>query len=354
MRPLTRFALLLLTAVTAPASPAALPALGVQPTAVTVSGVSSGGYMAVQFHVAHASIVDGAGVLAAGPYECAEGSMWRALEDCMSPDADNPVPDTASSVARVEEDAAAGRIDAPAGLTGDRVWLLSGGADHTVARAVVDALAAFYRTWIDADALTYVTVPNAGHAMLSLDDPQANTCDTSEPPFINRCEGVDAAGQLLTQLLGPLRPKAASAKGELLAFSQVAYARAAGAYGMGSTAYLYVPTGCRAGNCRVHVAFHGCRQSADQIGMRFVEFAGYNRWAESNRVVVLYPQTTPRYGWAWTGGWPRWVFNPKACWDWWGYEDADYATREGVQIDAVKRMLDRLAQPVVMETANAE
>ncbi len=354
MRPFTRLAILLLVFTVAPAHAAPLPALGVQPSAVTVSGISSGGYMAVQFHVAHASIVDGAGVLAAGPYECAEGSVWRALEDCMSPDADNPVPDTASSVARVDEDAAAGRIDVPAGLMGDRVWLLSGGADRTVARSVVDALAAFYRTWIAADALAYVTVPNAGHAMLSVDDPQANDCPTSEPPFINRCDDVDAAGQLLAHLQGPLQPKAESANGELLAFSQREYTRAAGAAGMGATGYLYVPTACRAGGCRVHVAFHGCRQSADQIGTRFVEFAGYNRWAESNRVVVLYPQTTPRYGLTWTGGWPRWVFNPKACWDWWGYENADYATREGVQIDAVKRMLDRLADPVVLETAKPE
>ena len=345
MRRFETFALLLLVNAGAPASAAPLPALGVQHDAVTVSGVSSGGYMAVQFHVAYASTVDGAGVLAAGPYECAEGSMWQALEECMSPDAGNPVPDTARSVARVEEDAAAGRIDPPAGLAGDRVWLLSGGADRTVARAVFDALAAFYRTWIAADALTYVTVSSAGHAMLSLDDPDGNACGSSEPPFINRCEGVDAAGQLLAHLLGPLNPKAVTAGGELVPFSQGPFTHDADAYGMGSTAYVYVPSKCRAGGCRVHVAFHGCRQRAAQIGTRFVEFAGYNRWAESNRLVVLYPQTTPRYGLTWADGWPRWVFNPKACWDWWGYENADYATREGVQIDAVKRMLDRLAEP---------
>ena len=40
--------------------------------AVSVSGVSSGGYMAQQYHVAHSRQVMGAGILAAGPWNCAE------------------------------------------------------------------------------------------------------------------------------------------------------------------------------------------------------------------------------------------------------------------------------------------
>lgn len=337
--------LLALLLVTTAQGASPLPALGVDAAHVTVSGISSGGYMAVQFHVAHSAIVDGAGVLAGGPYECAAGSMWQALSNCMEPSDSKPVPDAATSAARVNEDAAAGRIDPVAGLTADRVWLLSGGQDRTVARPVMDALDAFYRRWVAATQIAYVKVPDAGHAMLSLDDPQANACATSEPPYINRCEGVDAAGQLLAHLLGPLQPKAATADGALITFDQRPFTRAADSAGMGGDGYAYIPTGCRAGGCRVHVAFHGCRQSADQIGDRFATTAGYNRWAEANRLVVLYPQTTPRYGWAWSGNWPRWVFNPKACWDWWGYESVDYATRNGPQIKAVKAMLDQLARP---------
>src|SRR5205814_8245008 len=43
-----------------------LRALGADVSAISVSGVSSGGYMAVQFHVAYSAVVRGAGVLAAG------------------------------------------------------------------------------------------------------------------------------------------------------------------------------------------------------------------------------------------------------------------------------------------------
>ncbi len=104
-----------------------------------------------------------------------------------------------------------------------------------------------------------------------------------------------------------------------------------------------MPQACRKAACRIHVAFHGCRQSARQIGRRFVEGAGYNSWADSNRLVVLYPQTVARNGFA-IGSW-TWLINPKACWDWWGYSASNYATRDGPQIKAVRRMLERLAGP---------
>ena len=92
---------------------------------------------------------------------------------------------------------------------------------------------------------------------------------------------------------------------------------------------------CERERCRVHVAFHGCRQGAGEIGERFVREAGYNRWAQANRLIVLYPQV--RASWR--------PFNPRGCWDWWGYTGAAYHTREGAQIRAVQGMLERLSGP---------
>lgn len=323
---------------------APLPALGAQLAPLTVSGVSSGAYMAVQFQVSHSSLVSGAGVLAGGPFECAEGSMWRALNNCMSPGTGARPPDAERTLAHVRDEAAAGRIDAPQGLADDRVWVLAGTADRTVERPVVDALLGFYRSQLPAAAIRFVEVRDAGHAMLSIADPEANACNSSDPPFINRCRDLDAAGELLGHLLGPLAPRTAPPRGELLAFAQRPYTDVAPAdLSLGERGYVYVPADCRGGGCRVHVVFHGCRQSEAQVGKRFVERAGYNEWADANRLVVLYPQTRPRSGFAW--GSLRWVYNPKGCWDWWGYADAAYATREGGQIKAVRAMLERLAAP---------
>jgi hypothetical protein len=34
--------------------------------------------------------------------------------------------------------------------------------------------------------------------------------------------------------------------------------------------------------------------------------------------------------------------NGNACWDWWGYTDADYVLKSGVQMAFSKRILDRV------------
>ena len=323
-----------------------LPRLGADRDTVTVSGLSSGAYMAVQFQIAYSHLVRGAGVIAGGPYDCARGSVSRALKNCMAAPPDAPPPTVAEQQARVAEAARAGDIDDPANLAAHRAWLFSGANDETVVPPVVDALAAFYATKLAPGALRHVKHPEAGHAMVSAVDPQANACPTSISPYVNRCPGTDAPGALLAHLLGPLQPAAAAPEGELIAFDQRPFfgGRPIDA-SMDNEGYAYIPSACRGGGCRVHVAFHGCRQGASAIGRRFVEGAGYNAWADANRLVVLYPQVTARFGVA-LGSW-RWVLNPKGCWDWWGYTGGDYAARGGVQMRGIKAMVDRLLEPPV-------
>lgn len=321
-----------------------LPGLAASTSDVTVSGISSGAYMAVQFEVAYSTIVRGAGVLAGGPYFCAKGSTNRALGNCMEPIGAEAPPQPEETLKTIRQLAESGKIDPVKNLRDDRVWLLSGGKDKTVDTVVMDALAAFYRQTLPEQAVRYVKVPNAGHAMISVADPKANACDTSSPPFINRCQDFDAAGQLLSHMLGPLQPAVVPPTGDIVAFDQRPYinGRPVDA-SLAKEGYAFVPASCRAGGCRVHVAFHGCRQNAGTIGQRFVEGAGYNSWAASNRIVVLYPQTTTRYGFAW--GSFSWIFNPKGCWDWWGYTGSDYHTRDGLQMSAVRAMVEALGMP---------
>ena len=323
----------------------ALPALGSDSSAVTVSGISSGGYMAVQFQVAYSKLVKGAGIIAAGPYDCAEGSAVRALSNCMAPTRWAPPPAPGDVKARMESRARLDLIDPPAALADDKVWVLTGGADHTVERPVVDALVGFYKAWVPAESIRLVTLPDAGHAMISVSDTKPNACDTSEPPYINRCGDFDAPGELLGHLLGKLKPKSVPEPGHLVTFDQRPFTGGLPAdISMGEQGFAYIPASCRAGGCRVHVAFHGCRQGEDQVGRRFVEGAGYNAWAETNRLVVLYPQAVARSGLA--AGSMRWIYNPKGCWDWWGYSAVDYATRNAPQMVAVRKMIARLAEGV--------
>jgi len=298
-----------------------LPGYHAEVSTFTVSGVSSGGYMAVQLHFAHSSRVSGIGALAAGPYYCARGSLWRAWNECMK--GSPPVSKKDSEL--FARDA---RIDPIANLGKARVWLFSGTHDRTVVPAVVDALAGQYMLFGPAPVV--VKDKPAGHAMVTED--AGNACDVSEPPFINDCD-YDAAGALLRHLLERLSPPSKAPAGRLLRFDQVELGGTRAA-SMAAEGFFYLPKACEAERCRVHVVFHGCRQGADEVGERFVREAGYNRWADTNRLIVLYPQASVRYAW--------WTFNPRGCWDWWGYTGHDYATKEAAQIRAVMAMVERL------------
>jgi poly(3-hydroxybutyrate) depolymerase len=101
-----------------------------------------------------------------------------------------------------------------------------------------------------------------------------------------------------------------------------------------------VPKACAEGQpCKLHVAIHGCKQNAASIGMAYVTDTGYLPWADSNNIVILFPQTIARHDLALDG-----VYNPNACWNWWGYGgDDNYHTRVGYQIAAIRGMVDRLA-----------
>lgn len=103
---------------------------------------------------------------------------------------------------------------------------------------------------------------------------------------------------------------------------------------MGDRGLLVVPADCASDEpCRVHVAYHGCRQGIGCVGDRVARDAGYNRWPDTNRIVVLYPQVKKSL---------TWPYNPRGRWDWWDYSGSNYASRDGLQISAINRMLAAL------------
>ena len=266
--------------------------------------------MAVQMHVAHSAMIKGAGVIAGGPYYCAQGSVWTAFYNCMTPGWWTPLPPAAKLKEFTEQLSQKKRIDPFGHLSESRVWLFSGTQDRTVAAAVVRELWAYYALFGVKPAM--VADRPAGHAMPTVDAGNKD-CAATRDPYINDCD-YDAAGELLRHLLGSLQAPAKD--GPLREFDQ---------------GFVYVPKNCENERCRVHVAFHGCRQSAGQ----FARDAGYNRWAESNRLIVLYPQVKASW----------YPFNPRGCWDWWGYTGADYHTKDGAQIRATHEMLKKLSAP---------
>jgi len=320
-----------------------LPSFNIDENSISVSGVSSGGYLAQQFHVAYSASVMGAAIIAAGPYRCAgtgyPWNLWRVFNRCMNAQDMTPFlgpPNVQDSIQVTRDEADLGHIDDPGNLQNDKVYLFSGTRDETVPSAVMGTLNRYYGEFVDDVNMAYVNDIAAGHGMITDDGGNAR-CDVTETPFINDCD-YDTAGALLTHIYGnELVPPGDWDNNALLAFDQGEFSDDIRTASLNDTGYVYVPESCRNGQqCRLHVAFHGCRQHFAAIGNIFYTQAGYNEWAETNNIIVLYPQAAARGSVFFP--WP----NPRGCWDWWGYTGPDFYHKSGAQLAAVKAMIDRL------------
>jgi poly(3-hydroxybutyrate) depolymerase len=312
-------------------APSRLGPLPIDPGSVTVSGISSGGAMAAQFHTAHSALVRGVGVLAAAPYLCAEASVAKALGRCMTDGAAIPVDALLQQADQLARD---GAIDPLSGMQGDRVWLYRGTADPYVHGTVADALERYYRAATGDANLVRIERDGAGHNFPVVKSGES-PCAKSESPYLGSC-GYDAARALLEHLYGHLEPNTSESNlSTLQAFDQRPYAQLAGSDALDELGWLYVPAACAQGthpHCRLHVVFHGCRQGRASVADAFARRAGYLEVAEANDIVLLFPQVKPTTR----------PLNPLGCWDWWGYEGADYATQRGPQVRAVRAMVDDL------------
>jgi Esterase PHB depolymerase len=331
-------------------------------TAVTVSGLSSGGFFAHQFHVAFSSLVKGAGILAGGPYGCVESipnpwlPFWSVSLDRVSAAVvacthyygsryyglrPSP-PGVEDSLRLVREAADQGLIDNPSHLADSRVWLFHGKSDTLVPLQVMETLGRLYgRLEVREPNLQFdrnQTGPAANHGIpvsrfTGESKFPVRDCGQHEPPFVIQCD-YEAAVMLLRHLYPEdFRPASDDPHrdGTLVAFDQSEFFgstnESTSLHGVG---YLYVPASCAAEQCRLHVAFHGCNQNADSVHDDFIRDAGYNRWAASNNIVVMYPQMKAS------------AANPNRCWDFWGYSGSSYYTRNGPQMRAVRAMIDHL------------
>ncbi len=200
---------LLLTGVLLAVSPvlsASTPSLNIDTDRITVSGISAGAQMAHQLHIAYPDIFSGAGLIAGGPFGCAEGSLTTAISRCMgSVNGELPLAEFAKQIRSAVEQ---GWIGDTAALSDDRVWVFHG-----------------------------------------------TDCSATESPFIGSCD-YDAAGILLQQLYGKLEAPATELKTELIKTTLPG----ALAAGMDEVAYLFIPGTCTqtAQPCKTHLVLLQC------------------------------------------------------------------------------------------------
>ena len=298
---------------------------------VTVSGISSGGYMAVQMHISHSAIVNGSAVFAGGPFYCAEGDILFAENKCMK--IIEGLPNVEGLVALTRDDAAFGYIDPVSHLKDDRVYLFSGKADTVVHPEVVHSLRTYYQHFVETNNVVSDFNVDAEHC-IPTDGTYGEECASLSSPYIGVCN-FDGAYAGLKTLYGNLKPRVSPVGSNLIKFKQTPYIEGVET-SLAEFGYIYVPTACANGEtCRLHISFHGCLQTEEDIGNAYATYSGFNQWAESNNMIVLYPYTKKSN---------ELPLNPKGCWDWWGYSDKlYYGTRLGKQIIFVRNLIKAIS-----------
>ena len=333
----------------------------------SVSGLSSGAFMTVQLHLAHSSKFVGAGVIAGGPYRCAESSRdtalaaddayaMNALYICMTPLSDRTAPDPHRLADLARRTADAGRIDPIVNLADDRLYIFTGSRDEVVHSIVVNSTRRFYENLgVKTEMVKFVDSVPAGHSIIT-DNPEDSPLDANRPPYINN-GGFMQSHDILHHIYDDLLPPADHLSGQLIRFDQSEFLGDDAAFAsMAPFGYVYVPAAVQRGAIArgVHIALHGCKQgysyvnytygvaavdSQPPFGNRYFTTTGYNEIADSNNIIVLYPQVT--------GDDDNKAQNVDGCWDWWGYtspnpQDPDYYSKDAIQIRAIYKMLEQL------------
>eukprot|EP00038_Savillea_parva_P030423 m.77729 g.77729 ORF g.77729 m.77729 type:complete len:366 (+) comp9158_c0_seq2:273-1370(+) len=328
------------------------------PGNTTISGISSGADFAVQFHVAFSATINGVGVFAGQPFMCA---VTRFPRDVLVNHTDPSVPICngcpegttlvydhcknhpqnvdATMLASIAADmVASGDIDNTSNLHDDQIYLYRGTKDPCYVAGSLAQTLLFYSLFVlrlEGNIAYEDTIPSL-HAFPT-NNGFGSTCGTNDHPndsYIESC-GYSGAEGVLKQLYGPLNPPVAKATGKLAPIDQTKYFGPQGGGGMADNGYLYVPTHCMGDGpprCRLHVFHHGCGgPGPNGFFINAVHHAGFNELADSNNVVMLYPAMS---------SWGNTTQTKAGCWDAYAQTGANYATKHGIQMANVKRMID--------------
>jgi len=302
-------------------------------TQVAVHGLSSGGFFASQVHVALSSKIMGAAIFAGGPYYCAQDQLADAFEMCMY----GIFLEVDTYITAAQNFASQGQIDSTSNLAKSNVFIYSGTADTVVFPVVVKATQAFYQAF-NVKTLNTNYAVDSEHCMPTTNF--GNQCTYLGSPYINNCN-YDGAGAALQTIYSNLKPRGTANPNNIVSFDQSPYmpnGATPGSASMADQGFAYIPTACQFSNgknntCKLVFSFHGCQQTTADIGSDWYTDTGLNDWAESNNIIVIYPQVVKSY---------LLPSNPEGCWDWWGYTDSNYSVKSGIQIGFVTNMIAQL------------
>ena len=372
-------------------------------TDVTVSGVSSGAYMAGQLAVAYSATIKGAAMIAGGPYFCAQNLPPSHISTikfiCMN---GGTIPfDIQPYITETDARAKAGDIDPTANIKKQKIFIFNSANDVIInpglgylSKLYFDhygaEVKAYNALWqLDPLYINYVVAHGMPSTNSLYDDfydgadrlfpcAPANSqlspwfpvqIERGNDPWIYHCpypnenaiteDGFPMAKYLLEQLYSRLKA-GVPPKGTIETISQLRYTPFKSlaelqAKGIGENAYLYIPSGCTDGKtCRLHIALHGCQQ--------------FPEWQFTYKEGSAHPGTTRSFGslfyrgagynevaeanniailypQAHNIGSKKSDINPYGCWEFWAFFDEDvnnYYTKSGTQMQMIMNMVDEL------------
>ncbi|CAL8116708.1 unnamed protein product [Orchesella dallaii] len=227
-----------------------LQSYNVDRSTITVSGFSSGGGMAMQYHVAFSSEIQGAAIFDGAPFACYKVDFCK-----------NPGKVVVSNLAKeITGLASTKKIDNESNLNGSKVFVFHGTKDTVVDPAFGHKLEKLYQVFGAVTKNEYTI--KAVHGFPT--NFYGAACGSFSPAthFINNCK-YHGSNIAMKHLLGDsLASPASSAEGQLLQYDQTEFGGSA-VSSMDPTGYVYIPTGCqdKTRQCKLHIAFHGCLQS---------------------------------------------------------------------------------------------
>jgi hypothetical protein len=344
-----------LVIITASAPP--LPRLNINTQEISISGLSSGADFAVQFHVAFSSILCGSGIFAGQPFHCAVTKFENdtlvptskkqpgevpICEGC--PEGQTLIYDHCKNHPEVVEPmllvnrtlvmAEKGYIDDVLELAVDQIYLYRGTKDDTYHKGSVENVAKYYSYFVrnsEAQILFNDTTPSA-HCW-PLEDYGVPCGFQGAGHELENCN-YDGPGAALNHIYSYPRlnaPASVSNPSSLLYFDQSVY-NINNLVGLNTTGYIYIPEPCMTGSCKLHISLHGC--SVNNYYEEAVHELSFNKWAETNRMVILYPRMADH---------GKTTQELIGCWDSYGQTGPDYDTKNGIQMKAIRQMIKRVA-----------
>lgn len=390
--------------------------------AYTISGISSGGFMAQQMATIYSQSIEGVATVAGGYYYCAldylpkkveqdkktigEQNLFlyepsnKALSDSLNPlvifsgeinpvtwfkpSIGNPIyqavsecmlnPDhTKINYSYIKKNVEKNLIDHTDNIKDQKVLIFHGKKDSVLDIKMQNKLLSFYQHF-NLPKENLKVIKGKGSHNFPISEKKGIDCDKEDVPYLGNCQ-YDLAYEILSHLNQITADKSDINEDNLYMIDQTISkeninrgmktfkqpSNSIAPYG-----YLYASEAClnNPESCRLHVALHGCKMSdsyndefqqsyqtqvqntkdlhvktksrnrllgkvsitdkTNRFGLlKFVLDSDYLKYAEKNHLMILFPQT-----WITEKNFP---YNPKGCWDWFGWTTEQYATNQGIE-----------------------